>query len=136
VRVVRGPLALIFVAGCLGTGAELLLLDHTEEVFQFVPLVLLAAGCAILASVVHRAAPTRLRVFQVLMAGFVVAGISGVMLHYRSNVELELEISPEAAGLGLAWAAMKGGTPTLAPGTMVLLGAIGFVYARAASAPE
>ena len=133
---VRWPLAIIFVVGSLGTGAELLLLDHTEEGFQFVPLILLGVGCAALASVVHRAAPARLRMFQVLMAGFVAAGIAGVVLHYQSNVELELEVSPESAGAGLAWAAMKGGTPTLAPGTMVLLGAIGFVYARAASAPE
>jgi hypothetical protein len=70
------------------------------------------------------------------MVGFIAAGITGVVLHYQSNVELELEISPESAGLGLAWAAMKGGTPTLAPGTMVLLGAIGFVYARVATARE
>jgi hypothetical protein len=136
VSAVRGPLALIFVVGCLGTGAELLLLDHTEEVFQFVPLILLGAGCVMVASVVRRPAPARLRALQVLMVGFIAAGIAGVGLHYRSNVELELEISPESAGLGLVWAAMKGGTPSLAPGTMVLLGAIGFVYARAASAPE
>jgi hypothetical protein len=136
VDAVRRSLAIIFVAGSLGTGAELLLLEHTGEALQLVPLVLLAAGCAAVALVAHRAAPARLRMLQVLMAGFVVAGLIGIAFHYQSNVELELEISPESAGFGLARAGLMGGTPTLAPGAMVLLGAIGFVYGRAVSARE
>ncbi len=38
VRVLRGFLLVLFLMGVLGIGVELLLLDHTEDLWQWTPL--------------------------------------------------------------------------------------------------
>jgi hypothetical protein len=137
VRALRRLLAATFLAGAIGTGAELLLLEHTEDVWQQLPLWLLAAGCLLFVLAWLRPHPATLRVLGVVMLLFLVSGVVGVWLHYEGNVEFEREIDPAAAGLTLMWDALGGATPALAPGTMALLGAVGFAYARAAvSGPE
>jgi hypothetical protein len=60
---------------------------------------------------------------------FLVAGGAGVILHYRGNTEFERERDPVIAGWDLFRRALQGATPALAPGTMVLLGSIGLLYA-------
>jgi hypothetical protein len=124
----RRTIAALFLGGAMGTGAELLLLEHTEGVWQTAPLILLAAGCLILCMIAIRPGAAGVRVFQLLMALFVLNGIAGIVLHFQGNVEFERELQPDAAGLELFWEAMKGATPALAPGTMILLGGIGLVY--------
>ena len=127
-------LAALFLLGSLGTGAELVLLEHTEGFWQSAPLALTVAGCLAAAPVFFRARGAWVRGFQVLMGLFVASGLAGVTLHYESNLEFERELQPETAGLKLVWAAMKGATPALAPGTMILLGGLGLastlLYAR------
>lgn len=127
--VLRRMLAATFLFGSLGTGAELVLLDHTADVWQRIPLALIAFGTTSLAVVALKPAAAAIHAFRVVMALFVAAGLAGILLHYRGNAEFELEMQPGAAGLDLFWESMKGATPALAPGTMVLLGAIGLAYA-------
>ena len=124
----RRALAAIFLMGSLGTAAELALLGHFEHILQRTPLVLIGLGCAVLALVAIRPSSSGVRVLQLTMIAFMVSGIAGIVLHYGSNAELELELQPEASGFGLFWEAMQGGTPALAPGTMILLGAVGLTY--------
>jgi hypothetical protein len=136
---VRRWLAAMFVLGSLGTAAELLLLEHTEEPVQWVPLLAIAA--ALLALTWHYAAPSRasVRAFQVVMLLFAAGGALGVALHFRGNAEFERELHPDAAFADLFRGAMMGATPALAPGTMVLLGSIGLLFAYrhpAASRPQ
>ena len=126
----RQALAAIFVFGSAGTGAELLLLEHVDGVWQQIPLILMALGCAALILVEARPSSVALRAFQLTMVAFMVSGVLGVWLHYQGNVEFELELQPDASGAALFWEAMKGATPALAPGTMALLGAIGVTYAH------
>jgi hypothetical protein len=59
----------------------------------------------------------------------VVSGLLGVFLHYRGNVEFELEHNPRATGWALFREAMMGATPALAPGVMVQIGLLGLLYA-------
>ena len=124
----RRVLAASFVFGSLGTGAELLLLEHTEDAWQLAPLVLIAIGCALLALLAVRGSRAGVRIFQLTMIAFIASGVAGVVLHYQGNVEFELELQPDVAGFGLFWEAMKGATPALAPGTMMLLGVLGLTY--------
>jgi hypothetical protein len=49
ITTIRGFLLLIFIAGVLGTGAELLLLEHTEDFKQWIPLVLMSLSLVVLA---------------------------------------------------------------------------------------
>ena len=121
-------LAAFFLFGSIGTALELVLLEHLEDVWQSVPLALVGLGCLALAVLAIRPAIASLRAFQLTMWLFITSGVAGVLLHYQGNVAFELELSPEAAGWALFWESLKGATPSLAPGTMTLLGALGLAY--------
>jgi hypothetical protein len=112
----------------IGMSAELLLIGHRETVQQQIPLLLLGLG--IVAVVWHAAAPRAVTVqaLQVTMLLFVISGVLGVVLHYRGNVEFELEMYPSMSGLELVQKTLTGATPVLAPGSMTLLGLIGLTH--------
>ena len=127
---IRRLLAATFLFGSLGTGFELVLLEHTEGAWQIVPLALIGAGCLALAALMIRPALITRRAFQLMMWLFLLSGVAGVVLHYQGNRAFELELNPDAAGWELAWESLKGATPSLAPGTMALLGAVGLAYSH------
>ena len=122
---VRRWLLATLLVGTIGMEGELLLIGHFEEWVQLTPVVLLALGA--LALVWHAAAPRAATVHAVrsVMALFVVSGAFGVVLHYRGNVEFELEMYPTMSGLELVEKTLTGATPVLAPGSMALLGLVG-----------
>jgi len=126
---IRRMLAAIFLFGSIGTAIELVLLEHTEGIWQNMPLALVGLGCTVLGVLAVRPATAGLRIFQLTMWLFVAIGLAGVLLHYQGNVAFELELNPEATGWDLFWESLKGATPSLAPGTMTLLGALGLAYA-------
>ena len=123
----RGVL-LIFVLGTIGLGTELLLLDHFEEWRQQVPLVLLALGLILLAARMFYRGAIILRLFRWTMLAFVLGGMVGLWFHLSSNMEFELEMHPTLSGLELLFKALSGAMPALAPGALVQLGLIGFLY--------
>jgi hypothetical protein len=114
--------------GMIGMSTELLLIGHRETVLQQIPLLLLALG--VVAAAWHGMAPgaVTVRVLQLTMLSFVVSGVPGVALHYRGNVEFELEMYPARGGLELVQKTFTGATPVLAPGSMTLLGLIGLTH--------
>jgi|SoiMethySBSTD1v2_1073268.scaffolds.fasta_scaffold29964_2 hypothetical protein len=126
---IRRMLGAIFVFGSVGTSAELMLMGHTEGVWQNVPLILMAIGCVVFALLANKRRMTLLRAFQLVLSLFVFSGVAGVLLHYKGNAEFELELNPDLSGISLFSESMRGATPALAPGTMILLGALGFGYA-------
>ena len=121
-RLLRG----IFALGVAGTGAELLLLGHTEELRQLVPLALLGLGLVLLGALAIRPARRGLRTFQALMMAYVISGAAGIYFHIGSNVEFELEMYPSMSGWELVRESLTGALPALAPGTMVYLGLLGW----------
>jgi hypothetical protein len=125
----RRVLTAIFLFGSIGTAAELVLLEHVEGAWQQAPLVLIAVACGLVGLLAIRPSPTSVRLFQLTMVAFILSGAVGVGLHYQGNVEFERELAPDASGLPLVWEALKGATPALAPGTMMLLGAVGLTAA-------
>ncbi len=124
----RRVLFWVLLASFIGTGGELLLLEHTEDFWQWLPLVLLGlgSGALVLRVLVPRA--WTIRLIRLLMGLFLVTGSVGLYLHYRGNAEFELEMYPTLAGLELFWEALKGATPTLAPAAMVQFGFLGLAY--------
>ena len=127
--VVRRGLVLILVLAMVGILAELLLVEHFEDAWQFVPLVLLVLGLAGLAW--HVRAPSRasLRTLRSLMTAFMIAGLIGFVLHFRGNLEFELEENPNATPWVHFKEALMGATPALAPGVMIQIGLLGLLYA-------
>ncbi|HEX7090583.1 MAG TPA: hypothetical protein VF192_10655 [Longimicrobiales bacterium] len=121
----RRLLLAILAIGMIGLAAELVLLEHTEERVQFVPFAALGLGLISTVLVAVRPGRGTLRWFAGVMAACVLAGLLGLVMHYRGNVEFELEMHPELDGLALFWEAMRGATPALAPGALSQLGLLG-----------
>jgi hypothetical protein len=121
-------LLLLVLIGVMGLLAELLLLRHTDSFNQWIPLIALGVGLAVTLPVMFRPGYGSIRLFQWVMASFVMAGILGLYLHYRGNVEFALERYPEMRGLSLVWKALGGATPTLAPGALTQLGLLGLAW--------
>ena len=124
----RWFLMAIFLTGLVGTGAELLLMGHTDGFWQRVPLVLIVLALAVLCWATLKPGPAVMRVFQGAMLLFVLSGVVGCVLHYQGNVEFELEMYPSRKGLELFGESIMGATPTLAPGMMMTLGLVGLTY--------
>jgi hypothetical protein len=120
----------LVLLGSAGLAAELVLLEHTESAWQWVPLVALALGFACTLAVALRPSARTLRPFQAVMAAFVAAGALGVYLHLQGNVEWELEGDASLRGAELYWAALWGATPALAPGALAQLGLLGLALAH------
>ncbi len=128
--VIRRLLLLLFLLGVCGAVAELLLLGHTEDSWQWVPLLLSGVSLVVLAihAVVRRA--VTVRVFQMTMILFMLSGFVGSYWHYRAKVEFKLETHPDLAGWELFRQAITGGAvpPVLAPGLMIQLGLLGLAW--------
>lgn len=124
----RRILLAVFLLGALGTLAELILLEHYEDWWQLLPLVLLGASPVAVVLLVLRPGAASVRSFQMLMLLLVAAGGIGLYQHYRGNVEFELEMYPSRGGFELIWESLKGATPALAPGAVAQLGLLGLAY--------
>lgn len=116
------------VVSLVGTLAELLLLEHFEDAWQWAPIALLAAALLTLGWHALERGPLSLNVLRGLMVLCLVSGFVGLLLHYRGNVEFELEMYPDLSGWKLFKDAMMGATPALAPGAMVQLGLVGLAW--------
>ena len=129
-KTVRHLLHSALIAGLIGTGLELALLEHYEDIWQISPIVLLAVGLA--GSIWHITAPSHIsgRVLGIIMLAFIAAGLLGLGLHFKGNMEFELEMYPGLTGWSLIWKTLEGAVPALAPGTMIFVGLVGLVAAR------
>lgn len=121
----RRLLLAVLLFGMVGLAAELVLLDHVEPGWQWVPLVSLALGFVAGTALLLRPSSGTARAFQAVMALFVAAGVVGMYLHIRGNAQFELEMDPEMRGLALVWEVLRGATPSLAPGTLAHFGLLG-----------
>src|SRR5687768_9668960 len=127
-RVLRTILLAIFLFSVCGTGAELLLLGHTEGFSQLIPIVLMVMSLLVLLWHIVDRQSASVRVFQITMLLFLAGGLIGTVQHYRANMEFELEMYPSIEGMELFTRVMTGATPALAPGAMIQLGLIGLAY--------
>ena len=140
----RQLLLAVVLIGIAGLEVELALLRHAESLTQWIPHIALLIGLLVTAAVYFRPRPKMLRSFQVLMILYLLIGVLGVYLHYRGNVEFALERDPTLSGLRLLWKALRGATPSLAPGALAQVGLLGLLYTyrhpalsgRSTDAPE
>jgi hypothetical protein len=126
---IRTMLLVIFLLGVFGTGAELLLLNHVENIWQWVPLVLISLSVVLLGWHLIGGNGVCMRIFQGTMLAFIVAGFAGFYFHHRGSAEFKLESNPSLTGWPLFWQAIRAkAPPALAPGLMIQLGLIGLAY--------
>ena len=111
--------------GLVGITFELFLIGHTKDAWEWSPIVLLFVALPVTGAVWRRPVRASIRALQLTMLLFFISGVAGLLLHFRGNVEFELEMYPSMSGLNLVWQALTGATPSLAPGTMLLLSLLG-----------
>lgn len=116
--------------GLIGVLADLTTLQHFEDSWQLVPMVLIGLALGAIGWYLAGGGAASLRLFQILMVLFIVAGVMGIVLHYRGNMEFQLEIDPSLAGWDLFTKVIHAkAPPALAPGAMAQLGLLGLAYA-------
>jgi len=126
---IRRILLAILALGMAGTLTELILLKHTEDLIQWVPLALLGTGAAVLVWHSVSKGGASLRLMRWVMCGFIAAGMAGVYFHFQGSAEFKLESKPALTGMALFWEAIRAkAPPLLAPGSMVQLGLLGLAY--------
>jgi hypothetical protein len=130
-RFMRRILLGTLVLGLIGTGGELLLLNHVEELTQWAPLVLIVLALAAIAWYSISRAPASVRALKWVMIAFVIAGFAGFYFHLQGSMEFKLESYPTLKGWELFWTSMRSkAPPPLAPGVMIQLGLIGLAFAH------
>jgi hypothetical protein len=126
----RRVLLVVFFVGTIGAAADLFLLEHFEDKLQLIPLALLGLAVVVLVwHVIHRG-PASVRAVQIVMILFVIAGMTGLVLHYQGSVEFQVEVNPDLSGMELFSKAIRAkAPPALGPGAMINLGLLGLAYA-------
>ncbi len=128
VTVLRAGLLVMLVIGNVGTLLELLLLRHTDGVWQLFPLVLNGVTLLVLAWYGLARSSAAIRALQAIMFLCLVSGGVGVVQHFRGNIAYARDSNPSLSGRELYREAIMGSTPTLAPGMMVQLALIGLAF--------
>jgi hypothetical protein len=119
----------VLVLGLAGTMTELVLLEHYEQVLQFVPLLLIVAAVAAIAWQVMRNDAASLRALEIIMMLFALAGFAGVAAHFRGSAEFQLDLNPSMSAWELVEKVMRAkAPPLLAPGMMLQMGLLGLAY--------
>lgn len=119
----------IITLGLFGSTTELLLLGHYEEPTQVVPLALMGLTLVAVGVHVRRGSAATVRLLRPLMVTLVLAGLVGIVLHFRGNMEFQLEMDPTQSGWPLVEKILHAkAPPALAPGALAQLGLLGLLY--------
>ncbi len=119
-RFLLGCAALVFA----GTPVELWLAEHTQEWLQWIPFGLSALGLIAVARVwviPHNFISARIALGIVVAGGFF-----GIYEHFVRNLAFASEIRPGATSMDLLGEAIRGASPLLASGILILAGALAF----------
>jgi len=128
-RQLRRLILLLLAFGLIALFGELIALGHYEDWKQFAPLTAILLTLLTIAwHAISGTAPS-VRTLQAVFILLIVTGATGIILHYRSNVEFQLEVSPGLVGWELIKKALNAkAPPALAPGVMAQLGVLGLIY--------
>jgi hypothetical protein len=125
---VRKMLLILLLAGTAGTATELWLIGHHEDPWQWAPLVVLVGAALSSVWVLATWSPASTAALRVLMVLLIASGLIGATLHYRANMEFQLEMDAALGGIELMMKILHAkAPPALAPGNMALLGLVGLV---------
>lgn len=106
----------------IGTIFELILLEHTEEILQWIPFVVSSIGLGIIVVAWYIPKMIIFKILRWIMFGVTLSSFVGVYLHFSGNLAFTREINPSFTLAESLWPAMKGSYPLLAPGILFLAG--------------
>lgn len=118
----------VLALGLTGTTAELWFMGHYEDWWQIVPLAVMGTSAVVLVWVAVTWSSWAIRLFRVCMLALMLSGATGAVLHFRANMEFQLDMDRTLGGTALVSKVLHAKTPpALAPGNMALLGLLGLV---------
>jgi hypothetical protein len=123
-RLRRFLLALSALLFC-GALVELWLVNHTEDLVQWLAFVLSAAGALAALLVLFRPGRTTVRVLRVCMVLIAVGSLYGIYEHVEGNIGFAQEIQPNAPTFRLVLSGLRGANPLLAPGILAVAATLG-----------
>jgi hypothetical protein len=127
-RTIRRLMLLLLLVAMIGTAIDLMLLNHHEDVWQMVPLGVIALG-VVSAVAAARGGRRAVALMRVVMGLFVVAGLLGIGLHYLGNREFQREMDPGLQGWNLLVKVVTAkAPPALAPVAMIQIGLLGLLF--------
>ena len=125
----RRWLLLLLTLGLAGMGADLLLLEHYEDSWQLLPLFLIAVGLLAVVAFALTRSVIAIRLLQLTMVLCLLAGATGLVLHYQSNAALQREMDPTLSRWDVFRKAMHAqAPPAMAPAAMAQLGLLGLAF--------
>ena len=128
-RLIRITIATLLI----GLVLELWLIEHYEDLLQFIPLLCVAlAGILLIADCYSNAAWIR-KSFKGLLVTNAICAFVGVYLHLKANFEFEKEIYVNETTLNLLINSFSGALPVFAPGSLIILSLLGMLYLQLTS---
>jgi hypothetical protein len=119
----------LFALGLAGISVELIALRHYEDSWQLVPLFLLGFALAVVVWHLMERGAAPILALRTIAGFFVIAGVTGIILHYRANLEFQLDMDSSQHGWPLFLKVIHAqAPPALAPGAMAQLGLLGWLY--------
>ncbi len=127
----RRYLLIILLLSLVFTGGELLLVEHTEDLWQWIPLLLIALGLAVIAWHGSAGGTASVRALRIVMVLHLAGGVLGTAMHWNAKMEFKSEMNPSLRGPALWWESLGSvSPPALAPGAMIQMGLLGLLYAH------
>jgi hypothetical protein len=118
----------VLAFGLIGTCAELWLMGHHEDWTQLIPFAAMGVSAATLVWSALSSSRPALHAFRLCLLVLMLSGATGAVLHYRANMEFQLEMDPTMGGMALLFKVLHAkAPPALAPGNMALLGLLGLI---------
>ena len=125
---IRRLLLGLLVLGIVGTTTELWFMGHYEDWWQMIPFAGMGVSLLTLFWFAFSRSIGATRLFRTCMFLLMVVGATGTILHYRANMEFQLEMDSTLSGMALLFKVLHAkAPPALAPGNMALLGLMGLI---------
>jgi hypothetical protein len=103
-----------------GALVELWLVNHTEDLIQWLPFVLSIAGSLAALMVLFRPGRSSVQVLRVCMVLVALGSLFGIYEHVEGNIGFAREIQPNSPTFQLVMSGLRGANPLLAPGTLAV----------------
>jgi len=127
--VLRKMLLAVVALGLVGTAVDLVLLEHYEDSWQLVPLFVIVIALLTIAAHVMTGSALTIRALQAVMLLCLAVGGIGVVLHYKGNLEIQMDMDPTLSRWQYFTKVMHAkAPPALAPAAMAHLGLFGLVF--------
>ncbi len=115
-------LGIIFLVMVFGMLADLLLIEHFESFWQFVPVIFLTVT-SFGYYVISRG--TGFLLFRVWMYVGILSGAVGIFMHVKNNWEFATELHSDMKGWALIVEVATGAIPVISPGFLIPIAMLG-----------